>query len=183
MKHMHIEKKIKKHEEKGESSISILLNSEHIETRNIKHLLPGRGKRASLEAILHLSCSRIEAEKHELILRGYLSAAGGFSPRPIIRSRISAGGIHGLRNSQHFAACLDYPSPTYCKILDQLDSTGLVGWNKITLGGIVRYLPSLGQLGARPRKISQCVSEFDFSVLFFAPSLTCKRRRQLYLGI
>ena len=36
MKHMHIEKKIKKHEEKGESSISILLNSEHIETRNIR---------------------------------------------------------------------------------------------------------------------------------------------------
>ncbi len=35
MKHMHIEKKIKNHEEKGKSFISFLLNSAHNGTRNI----------------------------------------------------------------------------------------------------------------------------------------------------
>ena len=36
MKHMHIEKKIKNHEEKGKSFISFLLNSAHNGTRNIR---------------------------------------------------------------------------------------------------------------------------------------------------
>ena len=104
MKHTNSMSERKNSEEDGKSSISLLLNSEHNKKQNIKHLLPGRGKRASLEVILHLSCSRIEAEKHELILRGYLSAAGGFSPRPLIRSRISAGGIHGLRKLATFCS-------------------------------------------------------------------------------